>query len=189
MACEVAVFSKQFRIRDTLVTIRNAEEADAQALVDMMNRMDAESDFLTREPGEFMMTAEREAKFIASRKESPSFRFMVAEVDGVLVGVADAYYQTKARYRHVGEVSIAISKAFWGKGIGRAMLEEGIGWLAENGVEKIHLTVDASNLRAISLYLKLGFCVVGTIPDYKKMRDGAYHNGYIMVLDVASRQK
>ncbi len=52
----------------------------------------------------------------------------------------------------------------------------------ENGIFRITLEVDINNYRAISLYLKLGFEIEGTLRNDKMLSDGSYTSGYVMAL-------
>lgn len=180
----MARFFVQYKLKNKLLTLRNAEPEDAATLITLVKRLDAETDFLSREPGEFEMTEERERVFIQQRVDMPNFRFTVAEMDGRIVGVSDAYFRTRRRYRHTGEVSIALLQKYWGMGIGRTVLEEGINWLRANGIENVELTVDTQNLRALGLYQRLGFQVEGTLLRHHRMADGSYRNAYRMLLDM-----
>lgn len=180
----MARFFVQYKLKGKLLTLRNAEPEDAAELIALINRLDSETDFLSREAGEFEMTEERERAFIQQRVDMPYFRFAVAVLDGRIVGVSDAYFRTRRRYRHSGEVSIAILQKYWGMGIGRTVLEDGIQWLRQNGVENVELTVDTQNLRALGLYTHLGFQVEGTLLRHHRMADGSYRNAYRMLLDL-----
>lgn len=178
----MAVFREEYKIKGKKVVIRNAEPEDAETMIELVRRFDEESDFLAREPGEFQMTVEAERSYIEKRKNMPNYRFAVAEVNGKIVGSSDAFYHTRRRYRHAGEVAIAIEQAHWGLGLGRAMLEEEIDWLRANGVTKVNLSVDTQNLRAISLYQRLGFVVEGLRRRDRRMADGSYRDAYWMGL-------
>lgn len=52
--------------------------------------------------------------------------------------------------------SIAVDSEARGRGIGRALFEEAIGWAQKNGAIRIELEVRASNTRAIKLYESVG---------------------------------
>ncbi len=67
-------------------------------------------------------------------------------------------------------------------GIGKNLMKSGIEWAKENGIFRITLEVDINNYRAISLYLKLGFEIEGTLRNDKMLSDGSYTSGYVMAL-------
>lgn len=178
----MAIFRQEYRIKGKRVTIRNAEPEDAQTIIDLIQKLDSETLFLAREPGEFSMTVDRERAYIESRKGMPNYRFAVAEAEGRIIASSDAFYQTRSRYRHIGEIAVGVLESHWGAGIGRAMVEEDIEWLHMNGVEKVQLTVDTKNYRAIMMYMHMGFTIDGVLSRERKLANGAYRDAYMMSL-------
>lgn len=63
-------------------------------------------------------------------------------------------------------MTIATTEAARGHGIGRALLEAGIGWAKDRGAEVVHLEVDERNTSALGLYTSFGFEEWGRRPDY-----------------------
>jgi RimJ/RimL family protein N-acetyltransferase len=164
------------------IIIRNAALGDAQRLVELMKKLDTETTFLLREPEEFTLTVEQEQKFIETKLESQVELFLLAEVDGAIIGSCALNGNTRKRLRHTGSLGIALIEKYWGLGIGRKLMETAIVWAKENGITRVTLEVDTSNYRAISLYTKLGFQVEGTFINDKRLADGSYRNGYAMAI-------
>ncbi|MAL59289.1 MAG: hypothetical protein CMC14_04500 [Flavobacteriaceae bacterium] len=54
-------------------------------------------------------------------------------------------------------LGIALIPSYTGKGYGKKMMDVLINYANENDLKKINLSVDADNLKAISLYRKFGF--------------------------------
>lgn len=180
----MAAFHAQYMVRGTRMTVRSAEPDDAPALIAMVHQLDRETTFLAREPGEFDMTEARERDFLQGCKESERCLYLVAVLDGVIVGNCNAVYGARQRYRHVADISVGVLKPHWGQGIGRILMRTCIDWLQACGVEKVELAVDTQNLRAIPLYLKLGFVIEGVIRHDRKLADGSYRDAYRMALDL-----
>lgn len=176
----MAVWRADYKLGGKAVTLRNAEPDDAPELIALVNAFDGESTFLSREPGEFDMTEEKERAFLLECKENPDALYLVAEAGGRIVGTTNAQRMDRRRYRHVAGLGLAVAKAHWGTGIGKALLTELLGFARENGVEKVELQVDTTNHRAIALYMSLGFTVEGTRRRDRKMADGTYRDGYWM---------
>jgi len=125
--------------------------------------------------------------------------FLVAEVDGVIVGYAMSRVEETgdpvlmglvdeegnpliygwvepAKVGHL--VSIAVLKEYRGRGIGSALLQETINTLKNYyKTVSVFLEVRVSNRPAIALYKKFGFQIVRRIPMY--YRDG--EDAYVMV--------
>ena len=178
----MATFYSEYKFRGQRVIVRSAEPEDAKACVELIHQMDGESVFLSREPGEFELSQEQEKEYLASQKKAENSRTLLAEKDGSIIAISGAWFGKRQRFRHAGEIGIAVAKACWGIGVGRALMEEQIKWFQENGVTKVNLMVDTENKRAISLYLSLGFVVEGRCARERRLKDGAYREAYWMGL-------
>lgn len=85
--------------------------------------------------------------------------FLVAEVENEPVGfvVVDAGWRDW-NDRRVGEIhELAVAPAYWGKGIGRRLLEAALEHIRNQGVHKAGLWVGARNERARAFYRRAGF--------------------------------
>ncbi len=167
-------------LKDGIVEIESPKIEDAEELIRFIKTVDIETDFLIREPDEFKFGLEDEQKFIQSKLESERDLFLKATYHGQIVGTLGFDVLTNKRYRHRGQFGIAIQKACWGKGIGKALMETLLEWCKQIGIEKITLEVDANNERAIELYKKYGFEQEGYLKNDKKMSDGSYRDSLIM---------
>jgi ribosomal protein S18 acetylase RimI-like enzyme len=53
-----------------------------------------------------------------------------------------------------------------GRGVGRALAEEAIGWATDGGYRAMQFNaVVETNTRAVSLWRSLGFEIIGTVPE------------------------
>jgi len=178
----MAIFYSEYKLSGQHIVIRSAEPEDAKACVALIHQMDGESVFLSREPGEFELSEEQESEYLAAQKEAEDRRYLLAEKDGRVIAISGAWFGKRQRFCHAGEIGIAVAKACWSMGIGRALMEEQIKWFRENGVTKVNLQVDTQNYRAISLYLNLGFVVEGRCARERRLPDGSYREAYWMGL-------
>lgn len=87
---------------------------------------------------------------------------LVATVDGLAVGQGSLLFRF-GRQRHVGEVFLFVHDAYWGRGVGRALmtalLDHADNW---HGLRRVELDVAVHNTRAIALYESFGFEIEGT---------------------------
>ncbi|WP_428739545.1 N-acetyltransferase family protein [Sulfurimonas sp.] len=83
----------------------------------------------------------------------------VVEVSGEIVG----YILWLERKNYFRLYSLAILKSFHSQGLGKALLEYSLNILSD---KKLSLEVKFTNKKAISLYEKLGFKKVKTLPSY-----------------------
>lgn len=164
--------------------IRNAEGADAPKLFEYMEYVDRETVFLAREPGEFAesYTLEEEAKLLSGWAGGDEKLFLVAEAqDGEIAATCGCFYSKgRRRSRHVGEIAISVRQDFWRMGLGRRLMSIQLDWCREHQVEKLKLTVDTQNTRALGLYLSLGFQVEGKLCREGKLADSTWRDVYAM---------
>jgi RimJ/RimL family protein N-acetyltransferase len=167
---------------ETQITIRVPEIKDAKGLIEHVKKINKESTFLIREEEEFNFTIKQQESFIRARVNSDINLFIIAEVEGKIIGSCILSGTNLKREKHKVDLNISIQKEYWGIGIGKRLIEISIGWAKENNIEKIGLKVDTSNSRAVGLYEKLGFEVEGRLLKDKYMSDGSYRNSYLMGL-------
>lgn len=99
--------------------------------------------------------------------------FLVAEVDGTLVGTAMIGYDG-----HRGWVSyLAVDQAFRGRGIARDLMAEAERRLIELGCPKLMLMVRAENTGVINLYEHLGYETEQTLLLGKRLIPDVTGNG------------
>jgi RimJ/RimL family protein N-acetyltransferase len=87
--------------------------------------------------------------------------WLVAEVEGKVIASLGCDRARRPREKHLCEFGVTVARAYRGIGVGRAMLEALEVWAAEVGVEKIMLRVFDTNVRARSLYEKMGYVSEG----------------------------
>lgn len=174
----------EYKLKDgEKLIVRNPKFDDAQGLINQMKTVDSETKFLAREADEFSFTVEQEREFIKNSINDESRLFLVGEVDGrIIANCSVGLVLNKKRYLHRASMGIAICKDYWGKGIGKKMMEECIKWCEEKGVEQLELDVVTENNRAVSMYESLGFKIYGTMKHALKYGDGTYADEYYMVL-------
>ena len=110
---------------------------------------------------------------------------MALEVDGELVGLGGAWSTEYRRFAHHAELGLTVRKVYWGLGIGRNLMEFIVEWGRQRGLHKIYLRVFAHNLRAVKLYLAMGFVEEGRLKEDLLRRDGSYGDTFIMALYYA----
>ena len=166
--------------------IRRAEEADAERMIEYLNVTAKETPFLGREPEEASFTLEQEREIIRNMNAAERNIMLLVEVDGVHAGNANfSCIRDRARFRHRCGIGIGLYRAFWGMGVGTALLEELLAVARTAGYEQAELEVVSTNAPAIGLYKKLGFEATGTIPRAFRYKDGTYADFLFMVKDLA----
>jgi ribosomal-protein-alanine N-acetyltransferase len=114
--------------------------------------------------------------------------FIIAELNGKTAG----YIMCKiefgfSNFRKLGfvkkghVVSVAVLEEHRGKGLGKALMLEGINGVMEKKADEIYLEVRISNISAIKMYQKLGFDTKSRLRSY--YRDG--EDAYLMALELS----
>ena len=179
-------YRKSILLKDGRTCIlRNAAEKDGKAALDNFILAHAQTDYLLTYPDESDMTAEQEAQFLKNKTASPCEIEILAEVDGVVTGLAGIESMgNKYKIRHRAEFGISIDQNYWGLGIGRAMLASCIECAREAGYEQMELNVVAENVRAVEMYKKAGFVEFGRNPRGFKSRLSGYQELVCMRLEL-----
>ncbi len=119
-------------------------------------------------------------------KELPE-AFIITELNGKIVG----YIMCKlefgfSNFRKLGfvkkghVVSVAVIPEHRNKGLGTALMQEGISGMTSKKCDEVYLEVRVSNESAVKLYEQLGFIIKTKIRGY--YRDG--EDAYLMALEL-----
>ena len=159
-------YEKEIVLKDgTNCVLRGANETDASELLRCFDLMHAETDYLLTYPEENSFTAAQEAEFLKARNESPNAIEIAAFIDGKIAGSAGIEpIGDKEKIRHRADFGIAVEKAYWGRGIGKALTLACIECAKQAGYLQIELEVVAENLSAVRLYESVGFREYGRNP-------------------------
>ena len=155
------------------IVLRHLERKDAGAAIFCLRKVSGETDFLMREMDECGMTIAKEEEIIAGKAENPR-EMLLGVFDGEkLIGMAGLNaVGSLSRVAHRASVGIMLEKAYWGQGIGSAMMTALLDAAKLAGYQQVELDVVENNTRAVALYTRLGFKAVGKIPNGMKYRDG-----------------
>ncbi|WHY03104.1 GNAT family N-acetyltransferase [Neobacillus sp. DY30] len=174
------VNSQEFTINGLRYIIRSAMEKDAKSLSEVRVQIDGETENMDREQGEAYIDESGFRDIIKEDTEQVNNLFLVAEVNGKIVGFCRCEGNQLKRSSHKVEFGVCILKDYWGYGIGKKFLEESIQWADTNEIKKINLNVLETNENAIRLYQKYGFEVEGILKNDKLLSDGKYYNTILM---------
>ena len=146
--------------------LRNGVASDGQAVLDVFNWTHDETDYLLK-------------------TDSTNTVEIIAVVDGVVAGTAgiDALGMMD-KIKHRAVFGIAITKEFWGLGIGKSLMEACIECAREAGYLQLELEVVAENERAVEMYKRAGFIEYGRNPKAFRLRTGEYQELIDMRLEL-----
>lgn len=173
---------REITLRDgTRCLLRSAEESDAPAMLEHRRITAGETEFLLRYPEEVTMPNKQERDFLRNNLESPGNVMIAAFVGDSLVGTAGVQgIGSCTKIRHRCSLGIALKQAFWGNGLGTALMETALNAASAMGFEQIELGVYRENTRAIRLYKRMGFQCWGATPHAFKLKGGHYIDELLM---------
>ena len=146
------------------VVIREASSSDANEILEYVDTISSESDFLTFGQGEFIMSVEQEEEFLDNTSRQSNGIYIVAEIGSKIIGTSSFSGGARPRISHTGEFGVSVLKEYWGNGIGTELIKYLIEWSKQSGIiRKMNLIVRNDNLSAIHVYKKLGFIEEGVI--------------------------
>jgi ribosomal protein S18 acetylase RimI-like enzyme len=140
---------------------------------------------LAQHPEAFSASLEDET---AQPRVSYERRILMSEVFGgfqgkELMGIARFSIEPGAKRRHIGVLTgMYVREAARGTGLASALVEHVIA-AAKDRVERLNLTVTASNTRALRLYQRHGFRIYATEGNALKV-DGRYYDEHLMTREL-----
>ncbi|CDU08127.1 putative Acyl-CoA N-acyltransferase [Vibrio coralliirubri] len=150
------------------LTIREVAEEDAQGIIDVLNPIIIEARYTILDQ---TFTVNEEKGFIESFPERGVFSVAVTETTSQLLGFQNvepfATY-TKA-FDHVGIIGTYVDANSRGQGVAKQLFDYTFKSAKAKGYEKLFAYVRADNERALAVYLKQGFEIVGTAKKHGKI--------------------
>ncbi|MDP2589251.1 GNAT family N-acetyltransferase [Vibrio splendidus] len=152
------------------LTIREVAVEDAQGIIDVLNPIIIEARYTILDQ---TFTVDEEKAFIESFPERGVFSVAVNETTSQLLGFQNvepfATY-TKA-FDHVGIIGTYVDANSRGQGVAKQLFDYTFKAAKAKGYEKLFAYVRADNERALAVYIKQGFEIVGTAKKHGKIGD------------------
>lgn len=176
---------RDFRHEDDLqeidTIIRQAEPNDARALIGLTKQVGKETNYLTFGPEGIDLTVAQEMDLIQTFAVSEKNLMLVVEVDDQIIGMGNLATFGSQKQAHVAEIGLSLIQEYWGYGIGRLLMEDLLDFAREVDLKVITLEVVKDNQRAVKLYERFDFEIVGTLKQRLK-HNCTYYDSYIMEL-------
>jgi RimJ/RimL family protein N-acetyltransferase len=113
---------------------------------------------------------------------------IVALDHGRIVGCTAIVTRDLSWSQHVGELRVLVSPTWRGKGLGRALIQEGFAQALELGLEKLCVQMTIDQRAAIASYEGLGFRAEALLRNHVKDREGKPHDLVLLSHDVSAVQ-
>lgn len=147
------------------VTIREAQVADVEGILDALEPVAAEDRWIATEAP---IARSRVRPFFAARIGVPDGTIFVAVDDTRIVGSLGV----RRGFGGCAEIGMSLLAEYRGRGIGSQLMERAIGWARDRDHHKISLQVHPWNEAALSLYEKFGFAREGYFRKHFRRRNG-----------------
>jgi ribosomal protein S18 acetylase RimI-like enzyme len=163
------------------VEVAPARVEDAPALAALHRAVLSEADWFITLPHEHFGGVDQKIRQIRDFSRAGNSVFLVARVDGRVVGYATVHGGSLTRMRHAGKLEVMVAADARGQGVGEALVRGCVAWAeAHPEIVKLGLSVFATNDRAVTLYRKLGFIVEGRREREYRMEDGSWRDDLLM---------
>lgn len=98
--------------------------------------------------------------------EAPKRTTVAVDEVGTILGSATMYANRGGNGDHVASASYMVDPKQAGRGVGRALVEDSLSWARAQGFRGMQFNaVVETNVYAVKLYQKLGFEIIGTVPE------------------------
>lgn len=161
-----------------MVSIRNCNQNDSTAMLQMLKALDKETEYMMLEPDERTDNPAIVENVIKNAVHGDDF-LIFAEDGNELVGFLSAERGTYRKIKHSAYLVVGIRQAYRGQGIGTQMFQKLDEWATKQNITRLELTVMCPNLAARHLYEKAGFVIEG-IKKNSIYMNGAYIDEYYM---------
>ena len=157
--------------------IREARGRDARAVLEYLDLISQETDFLSFGPGEFRLTQKEEFAYLEKCRGVENYLYLLALIEGTVIGTLSFEAGRRPRIQHAGEFGISVLRKYWGIGVASSLIDSLLEWSIDgNIIRKINLRVRADNHRAITLYKQKGFVVEGILKNEICVNETFYDN-------------
>ncbi len=180
---------KELLTRDgRLVVLRPPKKDDLDSMLEFINEL---VDERHEDPNfglllDKKMTRAEEARWLRKRLDNIAKEeviHIVAESNGKIVGSCDVARGIYSDTRHRGVLAVFVAKGWRDIGLGRELIKETLNQCKKRGLMIVELEVLSTNRRAIHLYKKSGFRVIGRLPKGVR-RDGKFYDKVMMAVEI-----
>lgn len=166
------------------LVIRQPKVEDAKSIIEYLNQIGGESDFLLFGKNEFKLSIDQEKQYIENINSQQKSIILIGFINNEIVATSQITSPSRERIAHTCELGISVKKDYWGIGVGGSLMESLIEFAKNtNEIKVINLKVNINNTSGISLYKKFGFEEIGLYKMFTQI-DGEFYDSIIMNLYI-----
>ena len=108
--------------KEVTLEIRQAESADAALVVDFLNQVGKESDYMTLDEAGIGMSPADMEHFLTVQEMADNRICLLLFLDQELAALLNITAAFQRSIRHIGDVFIVVQKAYWNQGLGQILI-------------------------------------------------------------------
>jgi L-amino acid N-acyltransferase YncA len=177
---------KVIKIKDgTEVFIRNMSKEDLEKSLAFFQALPAEDRrYLRRDVTKRAVVAER-----INAMQSGRVKRLVALLNDEIIAEGSLELETREWKKHIGEIRLLVARSFQRQGLGRLMARE-LYFLALSGkIEELVVKIMRPQVRACSIFTRLGFVEDIALGEYVKDQTGAKQDLILMRCELQALMK
>jgi len=173
--------------KDKPIIIKEAQESDAQAIIEYLERNQDKYLFMISKTDEMKLNVTYEKQMIKLHGQRENCIFFIAMEGKNVVGMLNFVGGNRSRDMHDGEFGLSVQVDHFGRGIGSMLMDHLMRWGQNNQViRRMTLFVMHSNKRAINLYKRFGFSIEGTRRQAVRFEDGRVQD--LIMMGILKRE-
>lgn len=115
--------------------------------------------------------------------------YVCRSISGEVVGAFYLKSNFSGKCRHIANAGYMIKQSQRGQGLGTLLVNASLEIAKHKGFRAMQYNmVLQRNTAAVKLYSKLGFQVIGTLPQAVRNADGSYQDGYILYKSLVTKE-
>ncbi|NUU98714.1 hypothetical protein XO12_00870 [Marinitoga sp. 1154] len=152
-----------YKLNSHGIYITNPQKNDSKKIINFYEKVFSNSTTLATQLNEFNKTVKDFEEIISLSKKLFGLRILVTKFTDKIIGNADIYWNIqRQRLKKTAKLGISVLESFRNMGIATTLINNHITWCIENpDIHRLELEVFSNNIKAISLYKKLGFIEEG----------------------------
>jgi len=170
----------EFETDGVTVRIRGAREEDLTGLVGVIRQSIGDGTYVEAETVADVVDHE---EVLLRHNELESRMFFVATVEEDVVGWVTLVVNEADKLDHTAELTVGVLEQYRRQGVGSELLERGVEWATERGIEKIYNSIPATNGVAIEFLAAHDWETEAVREDHYRI-DGEYIDEVMMAREL-----